>query len=60
MLDHENIGLDIIFVTLSCIVAKILKKIGFLVMVALICIFKKLPKVGPRTTKLNCFRDPVG
>ena len=60
IIDHENVGLDSIFVTLSCIVAKILKKIGFLVMVALICIFKKLPKVGPRTTKLNCFRNPVG
>ena len=35
ILDHENIGLDNIFVPLSFIVAKILKKIGFSVMAAI-------------------------
>ena len=37
-LDLENTGQDTIFVTLSCIGPKILNKIAFSVMAALICI----------------------
>ena len=37
-LDLENTGQDTIFVTLSCIGTKILNKIAFSVMAALICI----------------------
>ena len=38
ILDHENMGIDTISVTLSCIVAEIFNKIDFSVMAALICI----------------------
>ena len=45
-LDLENIGLDTIFVKLSCIEPKILNKIGFSVMAALICKLSIVPLVG--------------
>ena len=60
ILDHENMGVDTIFVTLSLIIKKLLKKIRFSIMAALICIYYFLPKVVMRTTRLNFFRDPMG
>ena len=38
ILDHENMGVDKIFVTLLSITKKLLKKIRFSIMAALICI----------------------
>ena len=38
ILDHENMGIDTIFETLSCILLKIMNKRDFSVMVTLICI----------------------
>ena len=35
MIDHENIGMDTLFVILSCIVCSILRKLGFSVMASL-------------------------
>ena len=60
ILDHENIGINTILVTLMIITKKLLKKIRFSIMAALICISKLLPKVVMRTTRLNFFRDPMG
>ena len=57
---HENICVDTMFEMMECIVGKILKKIDFSVMAALICVFTQLPKVVQRTTNLNFFRDPMG
>ena len=53
-------GIDTIFVTLLYITKKLLKKIRFSIMAALICIYKNLPKVVKVTTRLNIFRDPMG
>ena len=51
ILDHENIGVDVIFVTLLFITKKkLLKKLGFSIMAALICIYIFLHKVVMRTT----------
>ena len=36
--DHENMGIDTICVTLSCILSAIMNKLGYLIMAALICI----------------------
>ena len=38
LLDHGNICVDTNFMILSCIVVQILTKLGFSIMVALICI----------------------
>ena len=45
ILDHENMGVDTIFDTLLFITKKLLKKIRFSIMAALICIYIFLPKV---------------
>ena len=60
ILDHENIGVDTIFVTLLYITKKLLKKNKNSIMAALICIYKNLPKVVKVTTRLNILRDPMG
>ena len=60
ILDHGNMGVDTIFVTLPLITKKLLKEIRFSIMAALICIYIYLPKVVMRTTRLNFFRDPMG
>ena len=60
ILDHENMGVDTILVTLPLITKKLLKEIRFSIMAALICIYIFLPKVVMRTTRLNFFRDPMG
>ena len=39
ILDHENMGVDTIFVTLPLITKKLLKEIRFSIMAALICIY---------------------
>ena len=40
ILDHDNMGTDTIIMTLPVILAKIFRKIEFLVMDALICIYE--------------------
>ena len=40
ILDHENMGVDAIFVTLLFMTKKLLKKLGFSIMEALICIYE--------------------
>ena len=40
ILDHDNMGVDAIFVTLLFITKKLLNKLGFSIMDALICIYE--------------------
>ena len=42
ILDHDNMGVDAIFVTLLFITKKLLKKFWFSIMDALICIYENL------------------
>ena len=42
ILDHDNMGVDTIFVTLMFITKKLLKKLIFSIMDALICIYENL------------------
>ena len=55
--DPENIGTDTISVTVSCILSTILNKIDFSIMEALICIYKKIPKVNGVITQLEFIND---
>ena len=57
--DPENIGMDTICVTVSCILATILNKIDFSIMEALICIKKNSPKVIRVITQLEFISDAM-
>ena len=53
-------GVDTIFETLLFITKKLLMKIRFSIMAALICLSIFLPKVVMRTNRLDFFREPMG
>ena len=57
--DLENIGMDTICVIVSFILSTILNKIDISIMEALICIYKKFPKVIGVITQQDFISDPM-
>ena len=53
IIHHENISIDIIFVTLSCILSTVLSKTDVSIKAALICIYQNFPKIVGVTTQLD-------
>ena len=51
--------METIFVTVSCKLSTILNKIDFLIMEALISIYKNFPNVVGMTTKMDFISDPT-
>ena len=60
ILDHENMGVDTIFVTLLFIAKKLLKKIRFSIMAALICIYIFFVQCCHEDNPTKCLQEPHG